>query len=90
MEEEPIINVEVLANEVEARLLAGVLEDRDIPHVIVSYHDTAYDGLFQAQRGWGVVRAPESEAEGIREILFDLRSGAGLEEDAGQDLPPPE
>jgi hypothetical protein len=41
-----------------------------------SYHDTAYDGLFQTQKGWGCINAPESYREEIKEILSDVRNEA--------------
>ncbi len=83
MEEDPVINVEVLASEIEARLLSAILDERGISHVLLTFHDTAYDGIFQAQKGWGVVRAPRSAAPEIREILADIRSGEGIEEPGG-------
>jgi hypothetical protein len=69
----------VLENEIEARLLESVLTERNIPHRIRSYHDSAYDGIFQAQKGWGVVLAPSEYEEEIQSIYDDLP----LEEDAG-------
>jgi len=67
----------ILDNEIEARLLSSILDERGIQHILNSYHDTAYDGLFQAQKGWGDIRVlPESVAE-VREILGDLRAEAG-------------
>jgi hypothetical protein len=64
----------VLNNEVEARLLDAVLEERQIPHLMRSYHDRAYDGLWQQQRGWGHVEAPEDQEEQILSIYEDLRA----------------
>ncbi len=66
----------VLEHEVEARLVAAELEARGIPHVLQSYHDQAYDGVFQLQRGWGTVLAPREFHSEIRAILRDLRSAA--------------
>jgi hypothetical protein len=66
--------VVVLNNEVEARLLDAVLEEQQIPHLMRSYHDGAYDGLWQQQRGWGHVEAPEEYEEQILSIYEDLRS----------------
>jgi hypothetical protein len=66
--------VVVLENEVEARLLESVLTERSIPHVIVSYHDSAYDGLYQLQKGWGYVEAPERYGNLIKSIHRDLLS----------------
>jgi len=64
----------VLNNEVEARLLDAVLEEKQIPHLMRSYHDTAYDGLWQQQQGWGHVEAPERYSEEILSIYGDLRA----------------
>ncbi len=77
----------VLENEIEARLLESVLKERNIPHRIRSYHDSAYDGIFQAQKGWGVVLAPSEYEEEIQSIYADLPleedGGAGEKNDAG-------
>jgi hypothetical protein len=65
----------VLENEFEAQLVASVLSEREIPHRLRSYHDTAFDGLFQTQKGWGIVSSPEEHHQEIKEILGDLRLG---------------
>ena len=71
--EDRYIKVATLENEVEARLLDSVLNERGIPHRMRSYYDTAYDGLFQAQKGWGSVSAPATHQDEILEIIADLR-----------------
>ena len=63
----------VLNNEVEAQLLDAVLEEQKIPHLMRTYHDRAYDGLWQQQQGWGHVEAPEEFKERILSIYQDLR-----------------
>jgi hypothetical protein len=68
--------VAVLENEIEARLLEAILLEREIPHLLRSYHDTAYNGLFQAQKGWGIISAPNEFHGRIDEILADIRQGA--------------
>ena len=70
------VKVTVLDNEIEAQLLDSILEERDIPHLMVSYHDTAYDGLFQTQKGWGHVSAPTPFKQEILEILTEVRREA--------------
>ncbi|MBW1999169.1 MAG: hypothetical protein JRJ29_14550 [Deltaproteobacteria bacterium] len=70
------VKVSILENEIEARLLESVLTERNIPHLMRSYHDTAYDGLFQTQKGWGFVSAPEAFKQEVQEILDDLRKEA--------------
>jgi len=62
----------ILENEIEAGLLDSVLNERNIPHRIQSYHDSAYDGIYQAQKGWGVVLAPPEYEEEIQSIYEDL------------------
>jgi hypothetical protein len=67
------IKIAVLDNDIEAQFVASVLEERSIPHIMQSYRDTAYDGLFQTQRGWGQVNAPAAYREAILEIIMEAR-----------------
>ena len=73
---EDYIKTAILENETEARLLDSILTEREIPHLMISYYDTAFDGLYQAQKGWGCVNAPVSYKEEILEIISDLRKTA--------------
>ncbi|MFP4087450.1 MAG: hypothetical protein ACLFUL_11725 [Desulfobacteraceae bacterium] len=66
-----------LDNEFEAQLLESILKERGIPYRLRSYHDTAFDGLFQTQKGWGVVLAPQAYTDEILEIVSDIRKGYG-------------
>lgn len=61
-----------IVSEAEAQLLAAALEERGIPHFIKSYHDTAYDGLFQTQMGWGHVEGPSEHRQEIEEVFRDI------------------
>jgi hypothetical protein len=73
---ENFVKVSVLDNEIEAQLLDSILSERGIPHLMVSYHDTAYDGLFQTQKGWGHVSSPSAFKQEILEILDEVRNEA--------------
>ena len=73
---EHFIKVASLENEFEAQLLDSILKEREIPHRVTSYHDTAYDGLFQTQLGWGYVSAPPLYKDDILHILSHLRKEA--------------
>ena len=64
-----------LRNEVEASIMKAELEQRGIPHVVRSFHDSAYDGLYQMQNGWGVVEAAEEHRKEIEEVYADLCGG---------------
>ena len=68
--------IAVLEDEFEAGLLEAILSEREIPHRMRSYYDTALDGLFQTQKGWGYVAAPEQYKAEVKEILADLRKAA--------------
>ena len=60
------VKILMFKNEIEAMLLDEILTEKQIPHMIRSYHDSAYDGLWQSQSGWGHLEAPEEYAEEIR------------------------
>ena len=55
----------ILKNEIEAQVLSDALQEKEIPFLVRSYHDSAYDGLFQLQKGWGALMAPEEHREAI-------------------------
>ena len=60
------VKILMFKNEIEAMLLDEILTDKQIPHMIRSYHDSAYNGLWQSQSGWGHLEAPEEYADEIR------------------------
>ena len=72
--ESQFIKIAVLENAIEAQLISSILGQRDIPHRLRSYYDTAYDGLFQVQKGWGKLYALLSHKQEILEVIKDVRS----------------
>ena len=67
------IKIDIIENVLEANLLKGILADRKIPCLIKSYQDSAYNGLFQMQKGWGALYAPKENESEVKIILSDLR-----------------
>lgn len=65
-----------IEHEIEAQLLEAVLTDMGIAYRLRSYHDLAYDGLFQASLGWGEVYAAADDKETIFSVLADIRQSA--------------
>ncbi len=63
----------VIENEIESLRLSSELTDRHIPFAMRSYHDTAYDGLFQFSAGWGHLEAPAAYRDEIMDILTIIR-----------------
>jgi hypothetical protein len=72
---EHFIRIAGIDNAMEAQVLSSFLDEYEIPHRLRSFHDTAYDGLFQLQKGWGDIYAPAEFRQQIVEALADLRSG---------------
>jgi hypothetical protein len=69
---EKAVKILDLNNEIEAKLLGEILKDRNIPHLIRSYHDSVYDGLWQMQSGWGHLEAPQEYKEEIIKIYNEM------------------
>jgi hypothetical protein len=68
------VKISNLENSIETQLLESILIERNIPHNIRSFYDTAYDGLFQFQKGWGEIFAPLAYTKEVTEILSSIRS----------------
>ena len=68
-----LAKIVVLDNLIEAQLISSILGQRNIDHRLRSYHDTAYDGLFQAQKGWGELQAPRVYRKEILALLTEIR-----------------
>lgn len=69
------IKITVLDNTIEAQLIVSILDERNIPHRMRSFYDTAYDGLFQVQKGWGEIFAPAAFKAEILEIIKEIKMG---------------
>ncbi|MFB0556067.1 MAG: hypothetical protein ACETWQ_22420, partial [Phycisphaerae bacterium] len=54
----------------------GELAELDIPHLMKSYYDGAFDGVYQFSKGWGHIEAPSEFRERILEILAGIRQGS--------------
>lgn len=59
-------------NQIEALLMSEILTDRNIPHIIRSYRDSAYDGLWQTKSSWGHVEAPDEYRQEILNIYQEM------------------
>jgi hypothetical protein len=68
------IRIVILENAIEAQLVRSILDQHGIPHRIRSFYDTAYNGLFQMQKGWGELTAPVSYKQEILDIVKDIQS----------------
>ncbi|MCL5772941.1 MAG: hypothetical protein M1536_00980 [Firmicutes bacterium] len=72
------IKIATLENEIEAQLMDSILTEQNIPHLVRSYQDSAYPGVYQSgiyqlENAWGCVYASLEHGDEIKEILADLR-----------------
>jgi hypothetical protein len=78
----PRENVIPIDSELDAKFLEEVLDDQGIPHVFISYHDTAFNGIYQMQHGWGHVEVPMDRVDEAKRLYEELkRSRPENEED---------
>jgi hypothetical protein len=70
------VKILMFQNEIEAMLLHEILTDKGIPHLVRTYHDSAYDGLWQLQSGWGHLEAPEEYTEEIISTFNEMSKEA--------------
>ena len=63
-------------NSAEAGALQSLLQQHNIQSQIISFHDTAYDGLYQAQYGWGVLRVADEDYDEARKIIEDWKKSS--------------
>jgi hypothetical protein len=57
----------------EGDRVSQALEEAGIPFVIKSFLDTAYDGLYVPQKGWGAVLVPEESFEEGKRIVSEVK-----------------
>ena len=63
------VKIATLDDEIQAQLVGQLLTEDNVPHIIRSYHDSAYDGIFQTSQGWGCVEAPEECEEKVLKAI---------------------
>jgi hypothetical protein len=77
--ERPWVRIHTLENRFEADLLLHALEQEGIPVRLRTYEETAYDGLFVLQRGWGALFVPGDCEDSARELIRRVLTSAPRE-----------
>ena len=80
--EEIFIKVETIDNQFEADVIKNALEEEQIPVMVRSFHDTAYNGIYIPQKGWGLVLVPQAHQEKARKIIAALKSSFKNDDDS--------
>lgn len=60
-------------NRFEGDRISKALEEARIPFMVKSFMDTAYDGLYVPQKGWGVVMVPDGCVERAEGIIAEVK-----------------
>ena len=64
----------IVENRFEGDRIRQALEEAQIPYMIKSYLDTAYDGLYIPQKGWGAVMVPEELREKAERVILEVKT----------------
>lgn len=64
-----MISVYVLKNQIEAQVIDSALKEASIKFIIRTFEDTAYNGIFVAQRGYGQVLVEKADQQRAEEII---------------------
>ncbi|MFH1623900.1 MAG: hypothetical protein ABID54_01940 [Pseudomonadota bacterium] len=63
----------VLESKFEGDVISDALEREDVTFIIKEFKDTAYNGLFIPQLGWGEVMVPDADAKRAERIVQNIR-----------------
>jgi hypothetical protein len=69
-----MVRIHTVENRFEADLLMQALREENIPAMLRRFEETAYDGLFVTQMGWGAILVPgdyEAEARTLIENVLE-------------------
>lgn len=80
-EQRDLVRVHTVENRFEADLLIQSIQQEGIPVLLRRFEETAYDGLFVAQMGWGAIFVPadfEEAARGLIEGILDRVEKEGI------------
>ena len=64
-----MVRVHTVENRFEADLLVQALNQEQIPVMLRRFEETAYDGLFVTQMGWGAILVPEDYEQTASQLI---------------------
>jgi hypothetical protein len=75
------IKAGIVENRFEGDRVSQALNEAQIPFLIKSFLDTAYDGLYIPQKGWGAVMVPEKFGEEAEKVIAEVKKSFQKEEE---------
>lgn len=70
----------IVENRFESDRVTQTLKEAEIPFLIKSFLDTAYNGLYIPQKGWGAVMVPERFREEAERMISEVKNSFQREE----------
>lgn len=77
----------IVENRFEGDRVSQALNEAGIPFLMKSFLDTAYDGLYIPQKGWGAVMVPENFKEEAEKTIFEVRGSFTKKEEDETEQP---
>jgi len=68
-------------NRFEGDRISQVLREAEISFLIKSFLDTAYDGLYIPQKGWGIVMVSQKHQEEAERLISEVKKTFAKEEE---------
>lgn len=74
------IKAGIVESRFEGDRISQSLKEAEIPFLIKSFVDTAYDGLYIPQKGWGAVMVPERFRGEAERVISEVKQSFKEEE----------
>lgn len=81
----PYQKLRTVQNRFEAELLSAALTHTGVDFFLRTFEDTAYDGLFVAQEGWGVIWVAAADLDIAKEIVQKFDEAYGPDQGDGDE-----
>lgn len=72
----------IVENRFEGDRISQSLQEAGIPFMVKSFLDTAYNGLYVPQKGWGMVLVPETFVDEAEKVIAEVKNSF---EEEGED-----
>lgn len=78
---DPWVKAGTVENQFEGDRISQALQEAGVPFLIKSFLDTAYDGLYIPQKGWGVVMVSKKNREEAKRLITEVKKTFFKEEE---------
>jgi len=72
-DDEVFVKIKALDDQFEADVIKDILEKDGIPVIVRSFHDSSFDGIYESQKGWGVVMVPNEFRKIANTLIKDIK-----------------